>query len=220
MASDFCRGWWTALLRPGKSCPEEIDAVTGDILDPSTLANAVQGVSAIVHLAAVFRTQDTDLIWKSNLDGFKFRASCKSMVPACRYVPRPQPGFSSQHQDRLPGLAGGHLVVDRRTRWSAVGANCRIRVTSLFRSLLLKGRPIRGTEHIVPGLSPCVCISWGTDDSNLPARGVGDKETPHRSLPRPRIKSVDVSRSLSADVRHDANRDAKPGQGDKGDRKH
>jgi len=32
--------------------------------------------------------------------------------------------------------------------------------------------------------------------------------------------SVDVSRSLSADARHDAKHDAKPGQGDKGDRKH
>jgi hypothetical protein len=33
-------------------------------------------------------------------------------------------------------------------------------------------------------------------------------------------KSVDVSRSLSADARRDAKTDAKPGQGDRGDRKH
>ncbi len=33
-------------------------------------------------------------------------------------------------------------------------------------------------------------------------------------------ESVDVSRSLSADARQDAKHDAKPGQGDKGDRKH
>jgi ABC-type sugar transport system ATPase subunit len=33
-------------------------------------------------------------------------------------------------------------------------------------------------------------------------------------------ESVDVSRSLSSDARHDAKNDAKPGQGDKGDRKH
>lgn len=32
-------------------------------------------------------------------------------------------------------------------------------------------------------------------------------------------KSVDVSRSLSADARHEAKNDAKPGNGDKGDRK-
>lgn len=33
-------------------------------------------------------------------------------------------------------------------------------------------------------------------------------------------ESDDVSRSLSADARHDAKHEAKPGQGDKGDRKH
>jgi hypothetical protein len=32
-------------------------------------------------------------------------------------------------------------------------------------------------------------------------------------------KSVDVSRSLSADARREAKADAKPGQGDRGDRK-
>lgn len=32
-------------------------------------------------------------------------------------------------------------------------------------------------------------------------------------------ESVDVSRSLSADARQDAEHDAKPGQGDRGDRK-
>jgi hypothetical protein len=30
-------------------------------------------------------------------------------------------------------------------------------------------------------------------------------------------KSVNVGRSLSADIRHDARHDAKPGQGDRGD---
>ncbi|CAD7035301.1 hypothetical protein REJC140_03391 [Pseudorhizobium endolithicum] len=33
-------------------------------------------------------------------------------------------------------------------------------------------------------------------------------------------ESVDVSRSLSADRRHEAKHGAKPGEGDKGDRKH
>jgi len=76
-----------ALLRPGKNCPEEIDAVAGDILDPSTLANAVQGVSAIVHLAAVFRTQDTNLIWKSNLDGTRnLIAAVKTHAPDARFI--------------------------------------------------------------------------------------------------------------------------------------
>ena len=75
------------LLRAGKNCPEGIEAVTGDILDPSTLTNAVQGVSAIVHLAAVFRTQDTDLIWKSNLDGTRnLIAAVKTHAPDARFI--------------------------------------------------------------------------------------------------------------------------------------
>lgn len=57
------------LLRPGKTCPPGATAVTGDILDPSTLGEAFHDVSAVVHLAAVFRSQDTDLIWRSNLEG-------------------------------------------------------------------------------------------------------------------------------------------------------
>jgi UDP-glucose 4-epimerase len=58
-----------ALVRGGKEVPIGVTAIQGDLLDPASLAQAVEGVSAIVHLAAVFRTQDTDLIWKSNLEG-------------------------------------------------------------------------------------------------------------------------------------------------------
>ena len=75
------------LLRAGKGCPEGMEAATGDILDPSTLTNAVQGVSAIVHLAAVFRTEDTDLIWKSNLDGTRnLIAAVKIHAPDARFI--------------------------------------------------------------------------------------------------------------------------------------
>lgn len=75
------------LLRPGKACPEGAEAATGDILDPSTLPNAVRGVSAIVHLAAVFRTQDADLIWKSNLDGTRnLIAAARAHAPGARFI--------------------------------------------------------------------------------------------------------------------------------------
>lgn len=40
------------LLREGKTCAPGATAVTGDLLDPSTLPQAVRGVSAIVHQAA------------------------------------------------------------------------------------------------------------------------------------------------------------------------
>ncbi|MBK3777504.1 NAD-dependent epimerase/dehydratase family protein [Azospirillum brasilense] len=75
------------LLRAGKPSPQGAKAVTGDILDPSTLSDAVRGVSAIVHLAAVFRTQDTDLIWKSNLDGTRNLISAvKANAPDARFI--------------------------------------------------------------------------------------------------------------------------------------
>ncbi|MFC5353728.1 NAD-dependent epimerase/dehydratase family protein [Azospirillum himalayense] len=75
------------LLRAGKPCAAGATAVTGDILDPSTLPDAVRGVSAIVHLAAVFRTQDSDLIWRSNLDGTRnLIAAAKAEAPEARFI--------------------------------------------------------------------------------------------------------------------------------------
>lgn len=58
-----------ALVRPGKAAPAGVAAVHGDLFDPASLKQAVEDVSAVIHLAAVFRTQDTDLVWKSNVEG-------------------------------------------------------------------------------------------------------------------------------------------------------
>src|ERR1019366_1364269 len=58
-----------ALVRPGKELPAGVTAIEGDILDPKSLMAAVEGVSAIIHLAAVFRTTNEDEIWKVNLEG-------------------------------------------------------------------------------------------------------------------------------------------------------
>lgn len=58
-----------ALIRGAKSLPAGVVAVDGDLLDAPSLVDAVKNVSAIIHLAAVFRTQDMDLIWKVNMEG-------------------------------------------------------------------------------------------------------------------------------------------------------
>ncbi len=58
-----------ALVRPGKDVPTGVTAIEGDVLSPDSLAAAVEGVTSIVHLAALFRTPDEDKIWKVNLDG-------------------------------------------------------------------------------------------------------------------------------------------------------
>jgi len=74
-----------ALVRPSKELPEEVAAVEGDILDPDSLAAAVEGVSAIIHLAALFRTGDDDEIWKVNFEGTRnLIAAVKEHSPDAR----------------------------------------------------------------------------------------------------------------------------------------
>lgn len=76
-----------ALLRKGKVPPIEVPVVEGDLLDPTTLDDALAGISAIIHLAALFRTPDTDLIWKSNLDGTRnLIAAAKAQAPEARFI--------------------------------------------------------------------------------------------------------------------------------------
>jgi nucleoside-diphosphate-sugar epimerase len=76
-----------ALVRPGKEAPAGVTAVEADLLDSASLMQAVEGVSAIIHLAAVFRTPDTDLIWKSNLEGTRnLIAAAKARVPEPRFI--------------------------------------------------------------------------------------------------------------------------------------
>lgn len=82
-AGEKCR----VLLRAGKNSPAGVQTVAGDLFDPASLADAVSGVSAVVHLAAVFRTQDTDLIWKSNLEGTgNLIAAALAHAPEARFV--------------------------------------------------------------------------------------------------------------------------------------
>jgi nucleoside-diphosphate-sugar epimerase len=58
-----------AIVRAGKQLPAGVAAVEADLSDPISLEAAVDGVSAVVHLAAVLRTQNSDDIWKANLEG-------------------------------------------------------------------------------------------------------------------------------------------------------
>jgi nucleoside-diphosphate-sugar epimerase len=57
-----------ALVRAGKETLPGVERVEGDLLDPASLVKAADGVTAVVHLAAVLRTPDPDLIWRSNLE--------------------------------------------------------------------------------------------------------------------------------------------------------
>jgi UDP-glucose 4-epimerase len=76
-----------ALVRPGKEVSAGATRVEGDLLDADSLKQAVEGVSAIVHLAAVLRTQNEDDIWRANLDGTKnLIVAAKAHAPQARFV--------------------------------------------------------------------------------------------------------------------------------------
>ena len=76
-----------ALVRAGKELPAGVRSVEGDILDPASLGRAVSGITAVIHLAAVLRTPNTDEIWKVNLEGTRnLIAALKANAPEARFI--------------------------------------------------------------------------------------------------------------------------------------
>lgn len=76
-----------AVVRRLGSVPHDVTEVVGDLSDGESLAAAVCGVEAIVHLAAVFRTTDTSLIWKTNLDGtVNLISAAQQHAPGARVI--------------------------------------------------------------------------------------------------------------------------------------
>lgn len=76
-----------AIVRRGKEVPAGVTTMEGDLFDQTSLAQAVKGGETIIHLAAVFRTQDNDLIWKSNLEGTRnLIAAVKKHAPEARFI--------------------------------------------------------------------------------------------------------------------------------------
>jgi len=76
-----------ALVRAGKEVAAGATSIEGDLLDLDSLKQAVAGVSAIIHLAAVLRTRNEDDIWRANLEGTKnLIAAAKTHAPQVRFV--------------------------------------------------------------------------------------------------------------------------------------
>lgn len=84
LADDFdCR----ALVRGDRELPPGTTAVRGDLDDPDSLQAAVDGIDAVVHLAALFRTDDEDAIWRANLDGTRnLVAAVQAHAPRARFI--------------------------------------------------------------------------------------------------------------------------------------
>lgn len=75
-----------ALVR-GKEVAGGVTAIEGDLFNPATLETAVKEAIAVIHLAAVFRSPDMDLIWKSNLEGTRNLISAvKRNAPDARFI--------------------------------------------------------------------------------------------------------------------------------------
>lgn len=76
-----------ALVRPGKELPDGVERAEGDILSPESLPAAVEGVTAVIHLAAVFRTRDEDRIWTVNREGTRnLIAAVEQHAPDARFL--------------------------------------------------------------------------------------------------------------------------------------
>ncbi|HEY0239644.1 MAG TPA: NAD(P)-dependent oxidoreductase [Friedmanniella sp.] len=76
-----------ALLRGDHEAPAGATLVRGDLADPSSLREAVEGVDAVVHLAALFRTTDEDAVWRANLDGTRHLVEAvQAYAPQARLV--------------------------------------------------------------------------------------------------------------------------------------
>lgn len=125
-----------ALLRTGKSPPIGVPIVEGDLLDPATLGRALAGVSAIIHLAAVFRTPDTDLIWKSNLDGTRnLIAAAKAHAPEARFVMASTSLVYDMHASR-PGREDDPSEPKQAYPASKLAAEAALRESGLTWSIL------------------------------------------------------------------------------------
>src|SRR3569833_196695 len=76
-----------ALVRSGREVPAGVERVEGDLFDAEVLKKAVEGVSAVIHLAAVFRTQDEKEIWRANLEGTRALITIvKQHAPQARFI--------------------------------------------------------------------------------------------------------------------------------------
>ncbi|NOT27251.1 MAG: NAD(P)-dependent oxidoreductase [Acidobacteria bacterium] len=128
-----------ALVRPGKALPPGVTPIDGDILDPTSLANAVQSVDAIVHLAAVLRTPDPGQIWAVNCEGTrKLIAATKDHAPNARFI-MASTGLVYNVDSSRPAREGDAVAPQRDYPASKVAAEAALRSSSLNWSILRFG---------------------------------------------------------------------------------
>lgn len=128
-----------ALVRPGKTLPPGVTPIEGDILDPESFAKAIEGVSAIIHLAALLRTTDSDEIWKVNLEGTRnLIAAAKTHAPAARFIMSSTSLVYNTNTPR-PGREGDDVAPEMAYPASKVAAEKELRDSGLTWSILRFG---------------------------------------------------------------------------------
>lgn len=119
------------LVRHEKDTPGGVTAIVGDLFDPAALAEAVQGITTIIHLAAVFRTPDTELIWKSNLEGTRnLLAAVKAHAPTARFILASTSNVYSNDQPH-PGREDDAVAPQQAYPASKVAAEKELRESGL-----------------------------------------------------------------------------------------
>ncbi len=125
-----------ALVRSGKEIPVGVTRVEGDLFDPASLKQAVEGVSAVLHLAAVFRTPDEKEIWHANLDGTRaLIAAIQQHAPQTRFIMASTCLVYDEDAAR-PGLEGDEVHPKQAYPASKVAAEKELQNSGLSWSIL------------------------------------------------------------------------------------
>jgi len=76
-----------ALIRSGRQVCPGVETVEADLLQPQSLDAAVENVDAVVHLAALLRTPDRELIRRANVEATgNLVDAVRSRSPRARFV--------------------------------------------------------------------------------------------------------------------------------------
>ncbi|MCB1422779.1 MAG: NAD(P)-dependent oxidoreductase [Nitratireductor sp.] len=128
-----------ALVRTGKRVPSGVTAVEGDILDPSSLALAMKGVDAVVHLAAVLRSVDSTQIWSVNVEGTRnLIAATRKHAPGARFI-MASTGLVYNKDSLRPSLETDDVSPERDYPASKVAAENQLRESGLNWSIMRLG---------------------------------------------------------------------------------
>lgn len=125
-----------ALVRRDLDLPPGTTAVRGDLDDPDSLPEALEGVEAVVHLAALFRTEDEESIWRANRDGTRnLIAAAEEHAPEARFIMASTSNVYDDDQ-MLPGKESDPCTPSAAYPASKIAAEALLRQSGLNWSIL------------------------------------------------------------------------------------